>query len=336
MKVYLFHFIFMLNFSKGCVVSKVDLMTKITGYTGGSALLPCSCTQAPSKVNTFTWSYHSHQWFHMLEDEKYRGRLVLFNQSSSANLSLLISGLRTEDAGVYKCMSESTTTFIELTVQSCNLVRTEGTIDVSGQAGESVLLPCFCSELQATPEHTHWMYLLENVYKEIYPKEQIGRYKNRVELMNGFSPGNVSLLITDLTMDDQGIYYCAVSSQIVSFDLLVHEKPHVHTTKSPSLPPSPTLDPKSPPKTQNTPPYIIILLGVFLCGFLLVLQVFIVWRCKACRKWQKTSSVCEGPKIEAEDQDGVMYSAVVHGKSISAAAQTHPVELTEYASIRVK
>lgn len=89
-----------LSLSAGCQLSGYR-ESKVTGYTGGSVLLPCSCTDLQSTVK-FTW-YHTTDWFKVFEDVNFKGRWKLFNESSPANLSLLISDLRKSDEGSYRC-----------------------------------------------------------------------------------------------------------------------------------------------------------------------------------------------------------------------------------------
>lgn len=92
-----------LSLSAGCQLSGYR-ESKVTGYTGGSVLLPCSCTDPQSTAETFTWLVlHGSQRNEVFKNENYKGRWKLFNESSPANLSLLISDLRKEDEGSYRC-----------------------------------------------------------------------------------------------------------------------------------------------------------------------------------------------------------------------------------------
>ncbi|XP_048011282.1 polymeric immunoglobulin receptor-like [Megalobrama amblycephala] len=271
MRDHLYLFFFMIQFSSGCILSNERQKIEITGYTGGSVVLPCSCAHPQSTVNTFTWLFDGGgQWISVFEDEEYSGRRVLFNESSPQNLSLLISDLRKEDQGYYECMTEQHT-FIHLTVKGCNLVQnTEAMNAVTGYSGKYVVLPCSCSELLAKPEQIRWRYYVGNTFKEIYPNEKTERHKNRLKLLNQTSPGNLSLHISALTAEDEGDYSCSVSSQTVSYRLHVEvtlrtEKPHIHTSISLS-----TLQPSH--QTQELPPpqqphqtlqYLFILVAVF-------------------------------------------------------------------------
>ncbi|XP_042577314.1 uncharacterized protein LOC122136784 [Cyprinus carpio] len=111
-------FLSMLHFTDGCHVSGYGEHKEVTGYTGGSVLLPCSCTHPQSTVKTFSWlCLKGNPWPEVFQDDKYKNRLKLFNDSSPANLSLLISDLRKKDEGFYRCKASQTYTDINLIIQ---------------------------------------------------------------------------------------------------------------------------------------------------------------------------------------------------------------------------
>lgn len=87
------------------------------------------------------------------------------------------------------------------------------TESMTGYVGQSVLLPCSCSELQAKPHTFRWIFL-ESDYKEIFPKDQTNLYTDRVQLFNDHPPGNLSLLISHLTVEDGGWYRCKIRDTI--------------------------------------------------------------------------------------------------------------------------
>ncbi|XP_026064494.1 uncharacterized protein LOC113047348 [Carassius auratus] len=210
-------FLSMLHFSDGCNLSDHSELTKVTGYTGGSVLLPCSCADLQSTVKTFTWKHYYNredQWNEVFQDDNRTDRLKLFNQNSPANLSLLISDLRKEDEGEYSCYTSQTYTYVRVTIKGCDLDKNKPTAKVKGYSGESVVLPCSCTELQAKPEQLTWTFTAPNKNsEEIYPYEQSERVTGRLRLLNEISPGNLSLQISNLTKEDQGEYRCSVSSQ---------------------------------------------------------------------------------------------------------------------------
>ncbi|XP_059386175.1 cell surface A33 antigen-like [Carassius carassius] len=210
-------FLSMLHFTDGCHVLGHSEFKEVTGYTGGSVLLPCSCSDPLSTVETFNWNHYykrEDQWTEVFQDKKYKNRLKLFNQSSPANLSLLISDLRKEDEGDYNCYTSQTYTYVRVTIKGCDLDQNKPAAEITGYSGESVVLPCSCTELQAKPEQLTWTFTAPNKNsEEIYPHEQSERVTGRVRLLNEISPGNLSLQISNLTKEDQGEYRCSVSSQ---------------------------------------------------------------------------------------------------------------------------
>ncbi|XP_067239068.1 polymeric immunoglobulin receptor-like [Chanodichthys erythropterus] len=319
MENHLYLFLFMIHISTGCILSQQT--TVITGFTGGSVVLPCSCADPRSTAKTFTWQFQrsGKQWIEVFEDDNYRGRLVLFNESSPKNLSLLISDLRKEDQGYYMCMTErhSITISIELTVKGCNLVQNTRPNDVTGYAGESVVLPCSCTELQAKPEQIQWMYSVNNAYFEIYPNEKIESHKNRVKLLNQTTPGNLSLHISALTAEDTGVYYCAVWSQKIFNRLHVEENPHIYAPVSLSTQPShQTQELTSPRPPHHTPQYIFILVALFPIALILPFLAL----------------------SSGYSKDEEASSAVVYVETASTPDHTLnvPVQLTEYVNTNAK
>ncbi|KAI5617010.1 hypothetical protein C0J50_23263, partial [Silurus asotus] len=181
---------------------------------GDSVLLPCSCTDLHTKPQSFTWKRYSHgrypyNWVQISpESEQYKDRLQLVNDQSSGNVSLLISHLTVEDGGVYRCNTESEYRDIRLTVEGCTL--NHETVYLTGFVGHFVLLPCSCSELQAKPQTLKWTFNEESNYNKIFPKDQTNHYTHRVQLINDHHPGNLSLLILHLTVEDEGDYRCDI------------------------------------------------------------------------------------------------------------------------------
>ncbi|XP_065133289.1 CD276 antigen homolog [Paramisgurnus dabryanus] len=219
MKICLY-LLFMLHFTAGCINRGRDELT-LTGYTGGSVLLPCTCTDPQSTVKTFTWRNQEQSWSDVFHNESYSGRLKLFNESSPTNISLLISDLRKQDEGVYRCeiYSQNRTTEyrdIKITIKGCELVNNTQTVELMGRSGESVILPCSCKELQAKPQQLTWTYSItqsNTTPKEIYPSEQSPKHKDKIKLLNKTSPGDLSLLLSNLTLQHEGYYTCSIESQ---------------------------------------------------------------------------------------------------------------------------
>ncbi|XP_046729727.1 uncharacterized protein LOC124401439 isoform X2 [Silurus meridionalis] len=238
-----FYLLLLLHITTGCrLEGNRKTIKQITSYTGDSVLLPCSCTDLHTKPQNFTWRRYSngrytYDWVQISsESEQYKDRFQLVNDHSSGNLSLLISHLTVEDGGVYRCDTESEHRVIRLTVEGCTL--NHETVDVTGYVGHSVLLPCSCSQLQAKPQTLTWTIYKESNYKEIFPKDQTNHYTHRVQLFNDHPPGNLSLLISHLTVEDGGFYRCDIINSVKDIKLTVRVTKPGLVTSNYTNPPS--------------------------------------------------------------------------------------------------
>ncbi|XP_037393396.1 uncharacterized protein LOC119263170 isoform X1 [Pygocentrus nattereri] len=203
------YMLLVLHIAEGCKL-KDRKFEEITAYTGGSALLPCYCTDPQATPGRFTWKklYTDIDILEEMSSEsgQYRDKFQLVNGHSPGNLSLLISLLTEEDGGDYRCYLESRYTDIRLTVKGCTLTNYKTPLPITAHTGGSVLLPCSCAELRAKPKTFTWMKYINQKWDRI-PFES-GQYRDRVQLGNGHSPGNLSLLISHLTEEDGGDYRC--------------------------------------------------------------------------------------------------------------------------------
>ncbi|KAM9496926.1 netrin receptor DCC-like [Clarias gariepinus] len=193
-----------LHATKGCTLEQSVETKSITAYTGDTVLLPCSCTDLTTP-GTFTWEKYTNKWV-KISPEQYKDRFQLVNDHSSGNLSLLISHLTVEDDGFYRCsVGGGEYRVFRLTVKGCTLERSRETKYITADTGDSVLLPCSCTDLHTTPGTFTWKKLI-NYWVDISPEQ----YKDRFQLVNDHSSGNLSLLISHLTVKDGGDYRCSV------------------------------------------------------------------------------------------------------------------------------
>ncbi|XP_017305864.1 uncharacterized protein LOC108254905 [Ictalurus punctatus] len=199
--------------------------------------------------------------------------------------------------------------------EGCTLNRQ--TVTVTGYVGESVLLPCSCSELQAKPHTFRWVYFKGSDRKEIFPKDETNRYTDRVQIFKDHLPGNLSLLITHLTVEDGGVYRCKISNTSDTNINLTVKVPH-------------------------TIIIIIICTAVGVLLLLLILGGVMYWKHRGQRRGQtETGDGQTGQRIQqkkqndcdvlytainpqtkrnkAEEKDDVTYSTVVHSNTVRAA-----------------
>ncbi|XP_058634473.1 uncharacterized protein LOC131542130 [Onychostoma macrolepis] len=109
--------------TKACTPSCSDLI-QITAFSGGSVLLPCSCTDPQDEPKSVFWESNSKRASkdRIYTDissvfELYSGRITLFNQTSPGNVSLLRSDLTKDDQGLYVCLLDKTSRFFNIIIE---------------------------------------------------------------------------------------------------------------------------------------------------------------------------------------------------------------------------
>uniref|UniRef100_A0AAR2IZI6 Ig-like domain-containing protein n=1 Tax=Pygocentrus nattereri TaxID=42514 RepID=A0AAR2IZI6_PYGNA len=269
-----------LHVSEGCTLENRGRPLFITARTGESVLLPCYCTDHVPP-DAFLWvkeNTDSNEWEEVSsESGQYRDRVQLVNGHSPGNLSLLISHLTEEDGGNYRCeVKGSGYTDIRLTVEGCNLEKTDITQYITARTGGSALLSCYCTDLHTKPETFTWKKLNTNtnMYEEISGGK--GQYRDRVQLVNGHSPGNLSLLMSHLTEEDGGFYLCELKGNKRTYIKLTVEEGSTKTTTSTAI----TASFQTPVSTASQTPSMhlsIVILVVLLLGLLLLGGV-VYWR----------------------------------------------------------
>ncbi|KAI4874021.1 hypothetical protein NFI96_007354, partial [Prochilodus magdalenae] len=102
-----------------CTLENRGQLLPITAHTGGSVLLPCSCTDLQTTPEEFTWKkYKGNKWVDStFNSDQYRNKVQMFHHRSPGNLSLLISHLTEEDGGEHKCAVKGSYMIIRLTLE---------------------------------------------------------------------------------------------------------------------------------------------------------------------------------------------------------------------------
>ncbi|XP_045075827.1 CXADR-like membrane protein isoform X1 [Coregonus clupeaformis] len=198
--------------NEGCTLSGTNIrLQEITAFTGQSVLLPCSCTVRQFDTPRLTWTKLSQETVILTQSELYRDRVEQFNEKFPGNLSVLLSHLTQDDQGDYRCTikdRENRDEYrdIRLHVKGCTL-SDSNQLEIVRSRGQSVLLPCSCTELQAKPLRLTWTKFLDGQTHAI-------PLRDRVEMFNTEkSPGNLSVLLSCITKEDQGWYRCEINNQ---------------------------------------------------------------------------------------------------------------------------
>ncbi|KAJ8268483.1 hypothetical protein COCON_G00136550 [Conger conger] len=187
----------------GCSLSAPE---GVTGYTGGSVLLPCFCTDGGTIPRSARWLFQPGPtmiilWSHGRVDDRYKDRALI--SDSPGNMSLRLSDLTLSDWGTYWCEADGQFKDITLTVKECSLSAPGG---VTGYTGGSVLLPCICTNGGTISRSARWFFL-QNFTITLWSRGQVDdRYKARALIL--VSPGNMSLRLSDLGLSDEGTYRC--------------------------------------------------------------------------------------------------------------------------------
>ncbi|XP_049342278.1 polymeric immunoglobulin receptor isoform X24 [Astyanax mexicanus] len=211
---------------RGCSVMNavVNILSKSPGE---SVLLPCFCPDDkkinPQRVTWFFSKPGSEDKISVSnETQSYSGRVWMFDQPKSRNFSLLISDLNKDDSGEYRCRAdEENMPYVTLEVKGCTLSENKQTVPIIRSSGESVLLSCSCTDLQDSPERVQWR---TPDHEDLFSTELHQRYRDRVQTFNQNSPGNLSVLISDLTVEDGGTYSCWINqNQHRTFSLTVKD-----------------------------------------------------------------------------------------------------------------
>ncbi|XP_048827184.1 uncharacterized protein LOC125704983 isoform X3 [Brienomyrus brachyistius] len=209
----------------------------LTARLGGAVLLPCFVDRPlpleelevdwrRTDSDTIVHLFQGGQSRPESQGDAYRGRAHFFSQEiPKGNFSLLLDGVRTADAGVYKCVvyteQEQRETRVEIQEVE-RLVVTGADEPVYAHAGEDVTLSCSVdTHVNVTELHVEWRKtdddgdILVLLYTDggNRPESQDGRYSGRAEFFTEEIPkGNFSMKLRKVRMEDKGEFRCEVHS----------------------------------------------------------------------------------------------------------------------------
>ncbi|KAL0978306.1 hypothetical protein UPYG_G00168690 [Umbra pygmaea] len=179
-----------LHITAGCTLSGPEV-TQITVYSGRLVMLPCSCSEPDAKPEYVRWT---------VNQGDHRDQEVWY--------------ITEKDDALYRCkINGSSFKDIRLHVKGCTLSGPERS-EITASLGQSVILPCSCTETQAKPHSFTWTVGSMLTISEIW--SSLGSnwshvYRHRVQLSSN-SPGDLSLLLSNFTHRDEGLYACKITT----------------------------------------------------------------------------------------------------------------------------
>ncbi|XP_062848334.1 cell surface A33 antigen-like isoform X2 [Trichomycterus rosablanca] len=212
MQMFVLLFLSALHLTEGC--SELKHQEKVTGNVRQSVVLPCSCTKPQHTTEKPTWIFgndklNGKEIYPDNKTKRYTGRVQLLHPHDPGNFSLLISNLTEKDGGVYRCKISNISRNIQLAVTGCSKPKHQ----VMGFVGQSIVLPCSCTEPQQRAKNITWLFRNHNCHRtQIYPEDRTKRYTVRVQLLHPGDSGNFSLRISNLTEEDGGEYRCKIGN----------------------------------------------------------------------------------------------------------------------------
>ncbi|XP_069054927.1 polymeric immunoglobulin receptor-like [Lepisosteus oculatus] len=204
---------------KGCTVTVRS--RKIVAHSGGAALLPCACTDAQPATDSFAWNVWGRPLLRrdgagLRVNSSYEERVAVFYSASPGNLSLLIRNLTVRDQGLYRCRDPwNNEALVKLRVLGC-AISASAPAEITGRRGDSVLLGCSCTNAHPEISSFAWTLHRRQARTEILRYDGAGvrispAYAGRATVSHPSSPGNLSLLLGNLSAEDQGLYQCVVN-----------------------------------------------------------------------------------------------------------------------------
>ncbi|KAF7694459.1 uncharacterized protein LOC124401684 [Silurus meridionalis] len=184
--------------------------------------------------------------------------------------------------------------------KGCNLNNNKKIFNISAHVGDTVLLPCSCTDPQSQSQKVTWKKNHKLNSNWVY----VPTLEIRFQLSN-VQNGNLSLLISHLTAEDDGLYRCSTSQDLFTdINLSVKGEP-----------------------VSAEPSIFMILIPVVL--LLLSLGGVILWRYRArkqltpnCKELAGQKNEEEAQRKKQEMQDDVMYTTVVYTTQIPKLVST--------------
>ncbi|XP_027013151.2 uncharacterized protein LOC113649524 [Tachysurus fulvidraco] len=199
----LYFYMIVLHLAEGCDLANQGRELKIKADSSDAVLLPCYCTDL-NTTQSFLWRRIDKIPLKMTNGIA-DGKRVQQVVGSPGNFSLLITNLTVGDEGLYRCESSARKyTDVHLIVNGSTRIIIENESTINARAGSSTLLPCYSTDLITTPEQFRWR---KNTRSKA-TWEDMSFDGHKFKLVIDRFPGNLSLLISHLSKEDEGVYRC--------------------------------------------------------------------------------------------------------------------------------
>ncbi|XP_060738818.1 uncharacterized protein LOC132854434 [Tachysurus vachellii] len=202
----LYFYMIVLHLAEGCDLANHGHELKIKADSSDVVLLPCYCTDL-NTTQSFSWR-RIDKMPRKMTDGTVDGKRVQQVVGSPGNFSLLITNLTVGDEGLYRCESSARKyTDVHLIVNGSTRIILENDFlesTIHARAGSSTLLPCHSTDLITTPEQFRW----RKYSRSKATWEDMSCDGHKFKLVIDRFPGNLSLLISHLSQEDEGVYRC--------------------------------------------------------------------------------------------------------------------------------
>ncbi|GAA6110611.1 uncharacterized protein LOC113649524 [Tachysurus ichikawai] len=176
---------------------------KIKADSSDVVLLPCYCTDL-NTTQRFLWRKID-KMHGKMTNGTVDGKRVQQVVGSPGNFSLLITNLTVGDEGLYRCENSARKyTDVHLIVNGSTRIIPENESTIHARAGSSTLLPCHSTDLITTPEQFRWRKYTRS--KATW--EDMSCDGHKFKLVTDRFSGNLSLHISHLSQEDEGVYRC--------------------------------------------------------------------------------------------------------------------------------
>ncbi|XP_058258702.1 polymeric immunoglobulin receptor-like isoform X2 [Hemibagrus wyckioides] len=209
-----------------CLISDGGTSKEVTGYSGGGVLIKCKYdTEYTDNQKYFckgSWPGCSDQINKGVKNELVNlGRFSLYDDTKSAEFSVMIRELTIEDSGTYQCGVDKywkdVYTPVELKVKEGSLVSRE----VTAYAGGGINIKCRYEDEYKDKPKSFWKVRTNQLCLNRVTTKPDSEWTrdDRFSIHNSRSAGFFSVFIRELITEDTGSYGCGV---VVSDELEIY------------------------------------------------------------------------------------------------------------------